>query len=182
MPIKLADMVLGGNGPLPLGTYTVRCLDAELGSTSKGDPCIKTKWEIVGPPIVEVGGQKYNIAGRQFWPGPQSLDPSNGRNGIGAFLDKLKNAGFDMSQLLTPDGESFDETKVPALAGFTCDMSLSTEEQFKSRPPNAEELAAGTPANARVFLTDGAGDRISNGHRVKAWLTDIVGPATNAGL
>lgn len=182
MPIKFADMVLSGNGPLPLGTYTVRCLSAELGATAKGDPCIKTKWEIVGPPIVEVDGKKYNIAGRQFWPGPQSLDPSNGRNGIGAFLDKLSNAGFDMSSMSTDEGDAFDESKVAALVGFTCDMSLSSEPQFKTRLPTQEEIAAGVRPAERIPLVDGAGDKVSSGHRIKAWLTDITGPATNAGL
>lgn len=182
MPINYADMVLGGNGPLPLGTYTVRCLTAELGTTGKGDPCIKSAWEIVGPPIVEVNGTKYNIAGRKFWPGPQKLDPSDGRNGIGAFLDKIKRAGFDMSLVSTEDGSAFDETKVPTLAGFTCDMTLKTEEQFKRRPVTAEEIAAGANPRDYVDIVDGAGDRISNGHRVQAWLSDITGPATNGGL
>ena len=182
MPISYSDMVLSGNGPLPYGTYTVRCTKAELGTTGKGDQCIKTHFEIVGPPIIEVNGRQQSIAGRKFWPGPQKLDPSDGRNGIGAFLEKVKRAGFDMALISTEDGSAFDESKVPALAGLVCDMTLQTTEQFKVRPPTADEIAAGVDPRSKIELTDGAGDKISNGYRINAWLTDIVGPPTNEGL
>lgn len=170
-----SDIVLGGYGPLPLGTYTVRCLEAKKSETNAGKPCLKAKWEIIAPSEVEVAGKKYTIAGRKFDTMPNLLDPSVSY-GMGSISEALERGQFDMTKF-NPEGE-IDDDAFFVLQGWTVDMELHTEESFKTRPPTPEEVAAGADLKTRVDIVDGAGDKVSQGHYVRARMQDIVGPGS----
>lgn len=184
MRISKQDMVMGGMSPLPEDTYTVRCIEATK-AMSKGNNgktpklCAYTKWEIISPAEVVVGGTRYAAAGRSFKPMPHVLDASV-PYGTGALVQALERGGFDFNKF-EAEGD-FDDDRIGALVGFTCQMTLRTEESFKTRVPNADELAEGTPPATRIPVLDGNGDPVSNGHYIQARLTDIVAPVSENGI
>ena len=176
-----SDIVLGGMGPLPLDSYTVKCIDVKKDMT-KGNaeknkspqPAAYFQFEIIAPQQVTVGGSTFQIAGRKFKPMPVVLDPSVPW-GIGQLTSALERSQFDMTAF-NPEGE-FDDDNLKALLGWTCQMQLHTEESFKMRPVTPDEIEAGAAPTAKVPMTDGNGERISNGHWVQASLDKVTGPA-----
>ena len=178
-----SDIVLGGMGPLPLDSYTVKCIDVKKDMT-KGDaekgkspqPAAYFQFEIIAPQQVTVGGSIYQIAGRKFKPMPVVLDPSVPW-GIGQITGALERSQFDMTAF-NPEGEFDDDAEgLKKMLGWTCQMQLHTEESFKMRPVTPEEIEAGAKPTAKVPMTDGNGERISNGHWVQASLDKVTGPA-----
>ena len=176
-----SDIIMGGLGPLPLDSYTVKCIaakkDMTKGNAEKGkppQPAAYLEFEIVAPNQVDVGGTKYLIAGRKFKTMPCVLDPSVPW-GLGQLQGALDRSGFDMSAF-NPECE-LDDDMLNVLVGWTCQMELHTEESFKMRPVTPDEIEAGAAANTKVPMTDGNGERISNGHWIQASLDKVRGPA-----
>jgi hypothetical protein len=121
------------------------------------------KCEIIAPEIVEQGGTKYNISGREV-----AFYASLSDKAIGDVFDLYDKFGADNVQ--TIDRENPDTT---LFEGKTFDAILSAEEQF------AQKMVA---PGQYERIKDANGKDISQGYRVQAQIRDILGLNADAGV
>lgn len=188
---KRSDILMGGLFELPRDRYTARILEVKSSTSEKGNPTARLTCEIIAPEQLQIGDQNYNLAGRRFWPMPVLLDPTVDY-GLGVLIKFLDDTGFDYTKF-NPEGE-IDTDRLDVLVGHTFDVQLSSREQFRERASTAEEVAelqkdkakAFLVANAEVgkysvYMTDGAGERLSKGWQIQCRLDDVLGPTSQLG-
>jgi hypothetical protein len=167
------DYILGGFCAIPRNRYTVRILKAEKNiAKTSGNPKAQLTCEIIAPEHVEINGETYAIAGRQFVI-HQTLVP-NEPWGVGQLIKGLQKAGFDFKKF--NEEEELDDDKLVVLEKFCFDILLSSEENKQTRPPTEEEKAEGK--NELQPILDGEGKEIKLGWNIRANLQEVVGPAS----
>jgi len=183
MKVSRSDIIQGGLTPIPTDRYTVEIVEASVVTNpANNKTTLRASAKIVSPPVVEVNGQKYEIAGRRFYFMPNMIDPSLSY-GLSQIIQGLEKSEFDMDKVTDGDDIDTDLFKT-GLVGHRMDMILGSKEDFMTRAPNAEEIAAGTPSNARVDCVDNKGQKISKGYVIvndrgqsPGW-GNVVGPAS----
>jgi hypothetical protein len=183
MKVSRSDIIQGGLTPIPTDRYTVEVVEANVVTNPANNKVtLRVNAKIVSPPVVEVNGQKYEIAGRRFYFMPNVIDPSVAY-GLGQIVGGLEKSEFDMDRI-TDQGDIDTDLFKSALPGHRMDMILGSKEDFMTRAPNAEEIEAGTPSNSRVDCLDNKGQKISKGYIIvndrgqsPGW-GNVVGPAS----
>jgi len=151
MKYARTDVVFGGNVPLTLARYTCRIKEATKGKSKAGNDKVVLRCEIIAPEKVNVGGQEFMIAGREFQV-HQLLDPqvSYGAGRMLTFLEKTK---FPMEKF--GDDATFDDARCGVLAGFCFDAILQTIERVAERDPTPEERSAGVKSKVPILDAEG---------------------------
>ena len=156
--IAKSDVVVGGKCPLPKNLYRARIIGTKYGKSAKGYDMTTLTCEVISPESVNVDGNDYRIAGRQFnlWlmhvPGE-----TWGQAQVFDFMDKL---GIVY-------GDEYDtERHEEYFKGVEFDIILDSQEEVKRMAPKAGQKQ-GDP------ILDGEGNKISDGYRILANLSDV---------
>jgi len=160
---KQTDAVQGGRCEVPQQLYRVRCIGTKSGKSSSGNPMITIKNEIIDPESIDINGEPFRIAGRQFMMFLMltgDLLPGQMQSGLSQTFEFLEKLG------ISHGGELDDSLHRELFLGQEWDMVLSSYEDVKRLAPKPGQKV-GDP------ILDGEGNKISAGWFIKANLSDV---------
>ena len=163
---KVSEGVSGWTNkmPFPQDRYSICCIEEEfVMSKSKNNPQLVRTWEIISPPIVQMGDKSISVAGlkiTEYQPTKVHNEDGDGWNteasdkAFGRFRDGLLLAGFD------PNGEIDDENPPLFMKGKTLDAIVTATKEVACKPPTPEQLRKGQRKGDPI--KDGEGNEVNS--------------------